>query len=85
MKKRSKQKLGTKQKKVRLDLSCVDLDSIGHVIISDPELAAGIKKARELGLEFVYLSANEGDFCVLPSGCPVTGHNVGCGCPTIKQ
>lgn len=70
--------------KVRLDLGCIDIDQYGRVVVHDPKLAAEIQKTKRSGLEFVYISANEGNYCVLPSGCPVTGQNVGCGCPTAK-
>lgn len=73
-----------KEKNVRLDLDSIGIDKYGRVIVNDPKLAAEIQKAKESGVEFVYLSANSGNYCVLPSGCPVTGQNVGCGCPKIE-
>lgn len=81
---RQKPKKKTKER-VRLDLNCIEIDRYGRVVVQDPKLAAEIQKAKQSGLEFVYISANEGNYCVLPSGCPVTGQNVGCGCPTIKM
>ncbi len=72
------------EKNVRLNLDSIGIDKHGRVIIHDTKLAAEIQKAQESGVEFVYLSANSGNYCVLPSGCPVTGQNVGCGCPKIQ-
>lgn len=74
-----------KKDNVCLDLNCIKIDRYGRVVVQDPKLAAEIQKAKQSGLEFVYLSANEGNYCVLPTGCPVTGQNVGCGCPTIPK
>lgn len=74
----------SEEKKVRLNLDSIGIDNYGRVIIHDTKLAAEIQKAKESGMEFVHLSANSGNYCVLPSGCPVTGQNVGCGCPKIQ-
>lgn len=55
----------TNQKQqVRIDLRIIEVDERGKVIINNPELSEAIKKAKESGVEYVFLEAETGNFCV---------------------
>ena len=52
---------------VRVDLKFIEIDTNGRVIINNAKLSNAIKVAKEAGVEYVFLEAETGDFCVSKS------------------
>jgi hypothetical protein len=55
------------KQQVRVNLKFIDVDERGKVIINNPRLSEAIKKAKESGIQYVFLDAETGDFCVAKS------------------
>ncbi len=56
--------MSNQKQQVRIDLKIIEVDERGKVIINNQKLSEAIKKAKESGVEFVFLEAETGDFCV---------------------
>ena len=54
-------------RQVRVDLKFIEIDTNGRVVMNNPKLSNAIKKAKESGVEYVFLEAETGDFCVSKS------------------
>jgi phosphoribulokinase len=59
--------MSIQKQQVRVDLKFVEVDAYGRVIISNEKLSKAIEKAKESGVEYVFLEAETGDFCVAKS------------------
>lgn len=56
--------MSNQKQQVRIDLKIIEVDERGKVIINNQKLSEAIKKAKESGVEYVFLEAETGDFCV---------------------
>ena len=59
--------MSNQKQQVRVDLKFIEVDEHGKVIINNPKLSEAIKRAKESGVEYVFLEAETGDFCVAKS------------------
>ncbi|NTW44571.1 MAG: hypothetical protein HGB14_09115 [Anaerolineaceae bacterium] len=66
--------MSNQMQQLRIDLKIIEVDEHGKVIINNQKLSEEIKKAKESGVEYVFLEAETGSYCVsIGSQCPV--HN----------
>ena len=59
--------MSNQEQQVRVDLKFIEVDERGNVIINNPKLSEAIKRAKTSGVEYVFLDAETGDFCVAKS------------------
>ncbi len=52
---------------LRISLKSIEVDERGKVIISNPKLSEAIRKAKLAGIEYVFLEAETGNYCVAKS------------------
>jgi len=56
--------MSNQKQHVRINLKIIEVDEHGKVTIDNPKLSEAIKKAKESGIEYVFLEAETGNYCV---------------------
>jgi len=59
--------MSNQKQQVRVDLKIIEVDERGKVIINNAKLSEAIQKAKESGVEYVFLEAQTGNYCVAKS------------------
>jgi len=59
--------MSDQSQQIRVDLKFIEVDDRGRVVINNPKLSMAIREAKETGVEYAFLEAETGDFCVAKS------------------